>query len=211
MKQNANATESATSVIGGNSVLFRSGQGRCSRPDIAAIFAASQRLSVKRHHGERSPTGRRKIVISACDPAFDFARRAALKRRKGLQQPAAQRFGGGLGALAEHQRHGGNRGQCGKACDPEQDAADRIPFELRCSRRRTIAGGGIGQRPSQQREMAEPPGRQRHGDRKGDAIAQAENRRRSPKRPRCRRSLRRAVPIRAPPPSAAAAPNRKQQ
>ena len=35
-----------TSVIGGNAVLFRSGQGRCSRPEVAVIFAASQRLSV---------------------------------------------------------------------------------------------------------------------------------------------------------------------
>ena len=45
-KQRASATQSATSVIGGNSALFRSGQGRCSRPDVAVILPASQRLSV---------------------------------------------------------------------------------------------------------------------------------------------------------------------
>ncbi len=39
-------SHSATSVIGGSAVVFRSGQGRCSRPDVAVIFAASQRLSV---------------------------------------------------------------------------------------------------------------------------------------------------------------------
>src|SRR5437899_12983746 len=45
-KQNAIATDSATSVIGGNTVLVTSGQGRSSSPDTADIVAASQRLSV---------------------------------------------------------------------------------------------------------------------------------------------------------------------
>ena len=40
MKQNASATDSATSVIGGSSALFRSGQGRFSRPEVAAILPA---------------------------------------------------------------------------------------------------------------------------------------------------------------------------
>ena len=39
-------SDSAASIIGGSAVLFRSGQGRCSRPDVAVIFAASHRLSV---------------------------------------------------------------------------------------------------------------------------------------------------------------------
>src|SRR5882724_372577 len=45
-KQNAMAAHNAASVSGGSAVLFRSGQGRCNRPDVAVIFAASQRLSV---------------------------------------------------------------------------------------------------------------------------------------------------------------------
>src|ERR1700744_4649599 len=46
-KQNASATESAASVEGGNAVACRSGQGRRSLPDVALIFAASQRLSAR--------------------------------------------------------------------------------------------------------------------------------------------------------------------
>ncbi len=46
MKQNAIAMNDAGRVIGGSSVLRRSGQGRRSRADVAVIFAASQRLSV---------------------------------------------------------------------------------------------------------------------------------------------------------------------
>ena len=45
-KQSAMATNNRTSAIDGNAVLFRSGQGRCSRPEVAVILAASQRLSV---------------------------------------------------------------------------------------------------------------------------------------------------------------------
>src|SRR6202023_3171805 len=45
-KQKAIAAHNAASVSGGSAVLFRSGQGRCNRPDVAVIFAASQRLSV---------------------------------------------------------------------------------------------------------------------------------------------------------------------
>ena len=36
------AADNAASVIGGRSVLFRSGHGRCNRPDVAVILAASQ-------------------------------------------------------------------------------------------------------------------------------------------------------------------------
>ena len=46
VKQNASATHNAASVIGGSAVGFRSGHGRCNRPDVAVILAASQRLSV---------------------------------------------------------------------------------------------------------------------------------------------------------------------
>ena len=79
----------------------------------------------------------------------------------------------------------------------------------RRGRRRAVAGrrrSAIG--PAEQREMAEPPGRQRDHDDKGDAVGQAEHQRRG----RCcgdaadRRGA--AVPSRAPPPSAAAARDR---
>src|ERR1700676_3140774 len=46
VKQNAMATHSAASVIGGSATLLRSGHGRCNRPEVAVILAASQRLSV---------------------------------------------------------------------------------------------------------------------------------------------------------------------
>jgi hypothetical protein len=46
-KQNAIATHSATSVIGGSAVLLKSGHGRCNRPEVCVIFVASQRLSVR--------------------------------------------------------------------------------------------------------------------------------------------------------------------
>src|ERR1035437_9378920 len=46
VKQNAIATDNAASVIGGSAALLRSGQGRGNQPDVAVIFAASQRLSV---------------------------------------------------------------------------------------------------------------------------------------------------------------------
>src|SRR5262245_7466228 len=47
VKQNARATHSATSVIGGSAVAFRSGQGRFNRPEVTAILPASHRLNVK--------------------------------------------------------------------------------------------------------------------------------------------------------------------
>src|SRR5260221_13848985 len=46
VKQNAIATHSTASVIGGSATLLRSGQGRCNPPHVAVIFAASQKLSV---------------------------------------------------------------------------------------------------------------------------------------------------------------------
>ena len=45
-KQKAIATHNATSVIGGSAVLFKSGHGRCNRPEVCVTFVASQRLSV---------------------------------------------------------------------------------------------------------------------------------------------------------------------
>ena len=65
MKQNANATDSATSVIGGNPVLVTSGQGRCNRPDIAAIFAASQRLSASVATTNIADSARKIVIITS--------------------------------------------------------------------------------------------------------------------------------------------------
>ena len=120
--------QSATSVIGGNSALFSSGQARCSRPDVAVILAASQRLSVSvimativAAAGAMMASAATQRSISPDD--------AASRGPEDSQQAAAQRTGDGLGVGAERQQ-GGNRGQRGKARDPEQDAADRIPFEL---------------------------------------------------------------------------------
>src|SRR3989440_11981706 len=45
--ENAIATHSAAIVIAGSVALFRSGHGRCNRPDVAVILAESQRLSVR--------------------------------------------------------------------------------------------------------------------------------------------------------------------
>ena len=46
LKHSAIATHSPTSVIVGSVIFFKSGHGRRSRPEIAAMFAASQRFSV---------------------------------------------------------------------------------------------------------------------------------------------------------------------
>ena len=145
--------------------------GTLQQPRYCGDLCGEPQVERKRCHDEhrRQASQHRHHRL---DKLFDVTGRPALERRKGLQQRASKRFGGGIGALAEHERQGGSKH--GEACDPEQDTAERIPFDLRCSRRRTIAGGGIGHRPSQQREMAEPPGRQRHGDRERDAIAHTE-------------------------------------
>ena len=90
MKQKASATDSATSVIGGNSALFRSGQGRCSRPDVAVILPASQRLSVSVIMATIVAAAGA-MMASACDPTFDIARRCRIARPQNSQQAAAQR------------------------------------------------------------------------------------------------------------------------
>ena len=145
-KQNAMATHSATSVIGGNAVLFRSGHGRCSRPEVAVILAASHRLSVS-------------VIMATIVAAAGAMMESAVTQRSMSPEEAVSRDPRirmrpprselvmasasvpSVSMAATCQR--------GEACDPEQDAADRIPFELRRGRRRTIACGRIGHRPSQ--------------------------------------------------------------
>ena len=83
MKQKAIATHSATSVIGGNAALFRSGQGRCSRPDVAVIFAASQRLSVSVIMATIAAAAGA-MIDERIDPAFDIAGRRRIARRRGF-------------------------------------------------------------------------------------------------------------------------------
>ena len=79
VKQNAIAAHSAASVIGGSAALFRSGQGRCSRPDVAVIFAASQRLSVSVIMATMRGSGRRDRH-QRIDPLFGLAGRRRIAR-----------------------------------------------------------------------------------------------------------------------------------
>ena len=140
VKQNAIATHSAASVIGGSAALFRSGQGRCSRPDVAVIFAASQRLSVSVIMATIAAAAGA-IVTSASIKLFDLAGRTPHRAVPSTpQQAAPQRAGdgGGIGAKRQQGRH---RGQRGKARDPEQDAADRIPFEIGSAGDGAVADG----------------------------------------------------------------------
>src|ERR1700761_4239590 len=46
-KQKAIAAENTANVIGGSAMAFRSGHGRCSRPEVAVTFPASHRLTVR--------------------------------------------------------------------------------------------------------------------------------------------------------------------
>jgi hypothetical protein len=70
------------------------------------------------------------------------------------------------------------RAQAGKTGGPEQDAADRIPFEFGLVRQAGIGGWHVGSdRPAKQDEMAEPPGGQRDDDGEGKAVRDAEDRR----------------------------------
>ena len=174
MKQKASATTERHQRHRRQFRALQVGPGPVQPARRRGDLAGEPEIERQRHHGD-DRGGRRRDDGERGDPAFDIARRRRIARPQNSQQAAAQRVGDGLGVGAERQ-HGRNRGQCGKACDPEQDAADRIPFELRRGRRGTVACGRIGQRPSQQREMAEPPGRQRNGDDKGDAVGQAEDR-----------------------------------
>ena len=131
MKQKASATDNATSVIGGNSALFRSGHGRCSRPEVAVILPASQRLSVSVIMATIVAAAGA-MIDQRIDPSFGIACRGRVARAENSQQAAPQRAGDGLGVGAERQQRG-DRGQDGKARDPEQDAADRIPFHARAA------------------------------------------------------------------------------
>ena len=129
--------DSATSVIGGNSALFRSGHGRCSLPEVAAILPASQRLSVSVIMATIAAAAGA-MIASASTHRSASPEEAAIARAENAQQPASQRAGDGLGVGAERQQRG-DRGQDGKARDPEQDAADRIPFQRGRGRRSAVA------------------------------------------------------------------------
>ena len=78
----------------------------------------------------------------------------------------------------------------GEDDDPQQQAADRIPFDSAQPARARCPGARP--RPAEQREIAEPPGRQRDGDDEGDADSGRPNSRPSAGAPpRCRRWLAR--------------------
>ena len=130
----------------------------------------------QRRHGDDRGRGRRDRH-QRIDPLFGLGRRRSrVAQADDPQQAPPQRAGDGGGIGAEREQRG-HRGQRGKACDPEQDAADRIPFQVRRNRRGAVARETpLVDRPSEQGEMPEPPGRQRDHDGKGDAIGQAEDR-----------------------------------
>jgi len=134
------------------------------------ILPASQRLSVSVDDGG----GGRRDDRECAHPSLGIAGWRGIAGRQNSQQAALQRRRNRLGVGAERQ-HGGDGGQHRKAGNPEQDAADRIPFHGGRGRLGAIAGFGVGDRPSEQSEMAEPPGGQRDGDDKGDAVGQAEH------------------------------------
>ena len=139
------------------------------------ILAASQRLSVSIIMAT--------IVAAAgammrqrVDPSFGIAcERAASRGAEDAHQAASQRAGDGLGVGAERQQ----------AAIVVRTAKPAIQSRMRPTGYHSSAGAagaaplpaaGIGDRPAQQREMAEPPGRQRDRDDKGDAVGQAEHR-----------------------------------
>ena len=192
----AAAMQSAASAAFGSAAVLKSGHGRRNRPDIAVIFPASQRLIVSVTMKPITPEAGM-IVTSASSNLSS----AAMPRIS--KHPLRALFQGvencrGVGAEHQQRAKGGQR--C-KACDPDQDAADRIPFDVR--RFRAIAGRGDG--PAEQGEMSEPPGRQRHADDVTDAAGNAEDRGERKRSGRARRWLQTGGPNRARSPSAAVA------
>ena len=174
VKQKASATHSATSVIGGSAALFRSGQGRCKRPDVAVILRGEPQIEGQRHHRDDGGRGRRDRH-QRIDPLFEIAGRRHVARAEDPQQAAAQRVGDGGGVGAERQQ----RAIVVSAAKPAIQSRMR-PTGYHSSAGATgaapLPADAAGDGPAEQREMAEPPGRQRDRDDKGDAIGQAEQR-----------------------------------
>jgi hypothetical protein len=107
---------------------------------------------------------------------LDLAAVGSIAGAEDPQQASPHRAGDGIGVRAEGEKCC-HRGQRGEAGDPEQDTAHRIPFQIgRHGRTAVTRRDAAGQRPPQQGEVPEPPGRQRDHDDKGDAIGDAEDR-----------------------------------
>ena len=136
--ENAIATHSAAIVIGGSAALFRSGQGRCSRPEVAVIFGGEPEIERQRRHGDdrrrRSARWSPAASINCSKSPLGAASRGRTIWMI-CSRPRRKRAGDGVGVGAKRQQRR-HRGQRRKACDPEQDTADRIPFECRPARRR---------------------------------------------------------------------------
>jgi len=147
--------DSTTSVIGGSSAFADPAMAGAAGLRSPAILAASQRLSVN-------------VIIETIAAAGGAISERAATQRSTSPEDAASR-GPRIrnsprrsvpvmaSASVPERQHGRNGCERGKARDPEQDAADRVPFELRCSRRGAGGGRGVGYRPAEQREMTKPP------------------------------------------------------
>ena len=189
VKQKASASDNTASVIGGRSAPFRSGQGRCNRPDVAAIFAASQRLSVSVIIVKMAPAAGATITnaSSACSVSPDEAApRNPRNHCRALRitslmvaasVPSVNRTAVVVStakpAIHSRMRPIGYHSSVG--------AAGAVPSPAAAS---PTCG------PPQQSETPEPPGGQRNHDDKGDAIGKAEDRGEAGRRRRCRRSWR---------------------
>src|SRR5215831_2203150 len=82
LKQRAAAAHNATDVRAGSAVALRSGQGRASRPDVAVIFAANQRLSVSVIIPTIAAADGAKLTIASMRRLASAPTEASLRARK---------------------------------------------------------------------------------------------------------------------------------
>ena len=167
------ATHKAASVIGGSAMLFRSGQGRCNRPDVAVIFAASQRLSVRASSWRR---WRRRPARSS--PAHRFRGWCASMPRRDSRSLASRAVSYAV-MVAASEPSVEQRRRRGHALQKPRSRAgsgqpDTIPARPhRCG---AVAGGSPSRsgRPRSARCPSHQAGSATVTD-KGDAIGQAED------------------------------------
>ena len=151
-------------------MLLRSGQGRCRRPEVAA---SSPRAKIE-GQGDRGDDrrGRRGIATASRSmQTFGFSIREA--QRLGASEPVCRpqhALERGLEAVGVCPASAAptSWSERRKADDPAAGCGrpDTIPAPADRSRRCRFAAG----RPPQQREIAEPPGRQRDADEEGHEI-----------------------------------------
>src|SRR5215471_8451012 len=81
LKQRAAAAHNATDVRTGSAVALKSGQGRASRPEVAVIFAANQRLSASMIIPTIAAADGAKLTIASMRRSASALMEASLKAR----------------------------------------------------------------------------------------------------------------------------------